>query len=324
MGKRINISILLILFFFSIGKGEIAAKEPRIKRDTCTAPVRMMQDTIRKIYHWVAMDSQMPDKEETLMLIEYHYDDPVKLIKLLRYLNESKPYKYIVKHILPRLNKRDIEDTLSIAKLVLKSDTLPSDKIKRISEAEIASVGKKIDKGEQLSEPETVLAIKNNLLYDLALAPNLEVELPIGRRWSLNTEYKCPWWLNNRSKFCYQLLSGGVEARYWLGNRRTHSRLIGHFFGVYIEGGRYDFQFGGDTGVQGKYYAASGISYGYTRRLANRLAIEFSLGIGYLTTEYRKYTTYEGDLIWKTSGKYNFMGPTKAKVSLVWLIKSRR
>ena len=32
----------------------------------------------------------------------------------------------------------------------------------------------------------TVLALKNNLLYDLALAPNIEVELPLGKRWSLN------------------------------------------------------------------------------------------------------------------------------------------
>lgn len=35
----------------------------------------------------------------------------------------------------------------------------------------------------------TVLALKNNLLYDLALAPNIEVELPLGKRWSLNVEY---------------------------------------------------------------------------------------------------------------------------------------
>lgn len=56
---------------------------------------------------------------------------------------------------------------------------------------------------------QTVLAVKNNLLYDLALAPNIEVEIPIGKRWSLNTEYKCPWWLNSKHDFCYQLLSGG-------------------------------------------------------------------------------------------------------------------
>lgn len=180
------------------------------------------------------------------------------------------------------------------------------------TETEVKTMGRK-----------TVLAVKNNLLYDLALAPNLEIELAIGKRWSLNTEYKCPWWMNNSREFCYQLLSGGIEGRYWLGNRRHRTGLTGHFLGLYAEGGIYDFQFNGD-GYHGKYYGASGLTYGYVKQIASHLALEFSLGVGYLTTEYRKYTPYKGDLIWTNSGRYNFIGPTKAKVSLVWLITTRR
>ena len=82
---------------------------------------------------------------------------------------------------------------------------------------------------------QTVLAVKNNLLYDLALAPNIEVEIPIGKRWSLNTEYKCPWWLNSKHDFCYQLLSGGMEGRFWLGNRQKRDRLTGHFIGLMLK-----------------------------------------------------------------------------------------
>ena len=41
--------------------------------------------------------------------------------------------------------------------------------------------------------------------------------------------------------------------------------------------------------------------------------IEFSVGIGYLDTEYRKYTSYGNDLVWVSSGKYHFIGPTKQK-----------
>lgn len=167
----------------------------------------------------------------------------------------------------------------------------------------------------------TVLALKNNLLYDLALAPNVEIELSLGRRWSLNAEFKCPWWSNTRKGFCYQLLSGGLEARYRPGSRKHREPLTGHFFGLYAEGGDYDFQTTTTRGYQGDYYAAAGISYGYTRRIARNLALEFSLGVGYLITEYRKYTTYKGDLIWQSSGRYHFLGPTKAKISLVWLLK---
>ena len=152
----------------------------------------------------------------------------------------------------------------------------------------------------------------------------MEVELPVGQRWSLNMEYKCPWWSNSKHGFCYQLLSGGAEVRYWLGNRKNRERLTGHFLGIYAEGGVYDFQFDKDKGYRGNYYAASGLTYGYGHRLARHLALEFSLGIGYLETEYRKYTTYESDLIWTSSGRYHFIGPTKAKVSLVWLIQGRR
>ena len=151
----------------------------------------------------------------------------------------------------------------------------------------------------------------------------LEVEIPVGKRWSLNAEYKCPWWLNSKHDFCYQLLSGGVEGRCWLGNRQKRNRLTGHFIGLYAEGGIYDFQWKGD-GYRGDYYGAAGVTYGYARQLARHLSLEFSFGIGYLTTEYKKYTPYEGDIVWTTSGRYNFIGPTKAKVSLVWLIKRRR
>ena len=99
--------------------------------------------------------------------------------------------------------------------------------------------------------------------------------------------------------------------------------MAGHLIGAYAEGGIYDFQFKGD-GYQGRYYAASGLTYGYAKQIARHLSFEFSLGIGYLTTEYKKYTPYEGDLVWKSSARYNFIGPTKAKVSLVWLITARR
>ena len=166
--------------------------------------------------------------------------------------------------------------------------------------------------------------MKNNLLYDLALAPNIEVEIPIGKRWSLNTEYKCPWWLNSRNGFCYQLLSGGVEVRCWLGNRNLCNRLTGYFLGLYTEGGVYDFQLKEESGIRGKYYMTSGLSCGYARRITGHLAIECSLGIGYLTTEYCKYTSYKGELVRTNGGHFHFVGPTKVAVSLVWHITAGR
>ena len=288
-----------------------------------------------------AADPNLPDREEVLILIDYHKNDIDKRKRLLRKLNRGIAYRYIVHNIFPelrrsvitivgetsKLGKEAFEPVSSVFGLFVSNqeEALPKDQPdKSVGESEEKQACEvDISETEGPVKSQTVLAVKNNLLYDLALAPNLEVEIPVGKRWSLNAEYKCPWWLNSEHDFCYQLLSGGMEGRYWLGNRQKHNRLTGHFIGLYAEGGIYDFQLRGD-GYQGKYYGAAGVTYGYARQLARHFSLEFSLGIGYLTTEYKKYTPYEGDIIWTNSGRYNFIGPTKAKISLVWLITTRR
>ena len=248
----------------------------------------------------------------------------VKLRRLNRDI--AAEFTRIVREI-PEVAKETFEPVSSVSGLFVskQEEALPKDQPdKPVGESEEKQACEvDISEAEGPVKSQTVLAVKNNLLYDLALAPNIEVEIPIGKRWSLNTEYKCPWWLNSKHDFCYQLLSGGMEGRFWLGNRQKRDRLIGHFIGLYAEGGIYDFQLRGD-GYQGKYYGAAGVIYGYARQLARHFSLEFSLGIGYLTTEYKKYTPYEGDIIWTNSGRYNFIGPTKAKISLVWLITTRR
>lgn len=294
----------------------------------------------------VASDSNLPDREEVLMLIDYHKNDVARRKQLIRKLNRGAAYRYIVCNVFPELRRSVItivrrnteretsgmdnktfepESSASGLFVSKEEEALPNNPFDRSMEESNKEQTCEIDvaEAEEPAKSETVLAVKNNLLYDLALAPNIEVEIPIGKRWSLNTEYKCPWWLNSKHDFCYQLLSGGVEGRCWLGKRQKRNRLTGHFIGLYAEGGIYDFQLRGD-GYQGKYYGVAGVTYGYARQLVKHFSLEFSLGIGYLTTEYKKYTPYEGDIIWANSGRYNFIGPTKAKVSLVWLITTRR
>lgn len=296
-------------------------------------------------FRWlVANDHEIPDREEVLILIDKHSNDLDKCKMLLHKLDRGIPYRYMAEYLYPRLRRsvvsvvRSNTEKEEVASSITAST---SDTTRRTVEPMEHPVLKTIgtdymrdtiqsreflveEVDDHLGKSKTILAVKNNLLYDLALAPNIEVEIPIGRWWSLNTEYKCPWWLNSRRGFCYQLLSGGIEGRYWLGNRFKRDRLSGHFLGLYAEGGIYDFQFGEEAGYQGKYYGAAGLTYGYGWKLARHFSMEFSLGVGYLTTEYRKYTPYEGDIVWKENGKYNFIGPTKLKVSLVWLINTRR
>lgn len=320
MVNRINIVILIMLFFLPVGRVFARADTLKVVSNAVREPV-MLPGEWGEVYRWVIADENVPDKEEVLMLIRYHYGSFDRLAELLRYLNGGKAYTYLLQFVFPRIGRYTIKpEELPVAAMRVPERILPMAYI----DAGVLVPAVLMEKeGKADSSRRVIVALKNNILYDLALAPNIEVELSIGKRWSLNTEYKCPWWLNSKHDFCYQLLSGGMEGRCWLGNRQKRDRLTGHFIGLYAEGGIYDFQLRGD-GYQGKYYGAAGVTYGYARQLARHFSLEFSLGIGYLTTEYKKYTPYEGDIIWTNSGRYNFIGPTKAKVSLVWLITTKR
>ncbi len=322
MVNRVNIIILMILFLLLVGREYMRANTLMIVNNSVNNSM-IEPDKWEEVYQWVTADKNVPDREEVLMLIQYHYGSFDRLTELLRYLNGGRVYRYLSQVIFPRIGRCMIKsEELPIADIRMPEKMLPMVYISAeriVPSAVLMTQEKKTDTSRKV-----IVALKNNILYDLVLAPNVEVELSIGRKWSLNTEYKCPWWLNSRHSFCYQLLSGGMEVRYWLGNRNMRDKLTGHFLGGYTEGGVYDFQLKEENGIRGKYYAASGLTYGYARRIAGRLAIECSLGIGYLMTEYRKYTSYKGDLVWTNGGRYHFIGPTKAKVSLVWHITAGR
>lgn len=172
-----------------------------------------------------------------------------------------------------------------------------------------------------------LLALKTNLLFDAALMPNVEIEVPVGKRWSVNGEYAFPWWQFDRGKYCMQVLMGGLEGRYWLGSRKSREDrevLTGHFLGLYAGGGKYDLQWG-EKGYQGEFFIAAGVSYGWVTRIARHLHLEFNIGIGLLRTDYRHYHARDNyqTLLWQENGKYTWFGPTKAKISLVWLLNRR-
>lgn len=173
-----------------------------------------------------------------------------------------------------------------------------------------------------------LFALKTNLLYDAMTALNLEIEVPIGQHWSVGSEFIFPWWLSERKERCLQSLSVYVEGRYWFGDRNNRRQLTGWFAGLYAGGGNYDVQWG-DKGYQGKFCIPIALSGGYAHTIGRNLSMEYSLGIGYMRTSYSKYDSDicvddEQRLIRQSSGTYNWIGPTRAKVSLVWMINSKK
>ncbi len=64
----------------------------------------------------------------------------------------------------------------------------------------------------------------------------------------------------------------------------------------------------------------AGVEYGYSLPIARRLNLDFTLGIGYMGGEYLKYVPQDGKYLWQSTHKLHWFGPTKAEISLVWLI----
>jgi len=178
----------------------------------------------------------------------------------------------------------------------------------------------------------TLFALKTNLLYDLVTALNAEVEIPIGKRWSVMWEDVFPWWNwgPNGNKYAFQMWEMGVEPRYWFARSFKRDKLDGHFVGFYGMSSRYDFQNDRNICYQGEYWSV-GLTYGYALPIGKVFNLEFSLSAGYLNTDYRHYQPgQEYDNLYRDPykvGTLSYWGPTKAKISLVLPItytKTRR
>ncbi len=166
------------------------------------------------------------------------------------------------------------------------------------------------------------LFLTTNMLYDAALIPNIGVGMSVTDRITLTADWMCAWW-NNRDKRRYWRLYGGdIEARYRIGKGIGRSPLGGHHVGVYCSMACYDFQTGRSHKgtLSDKYNYAVGMSYTYSMPVATRLNIDFSLGIGYLWGTYKKHRVIDDCDVWLSTHKLGWFGPTRAGVSLVWLI----
>ncbi len=169
----------------------------------------------------------------------------------------------------------------------------------------------------------TIAAVKTNLLYDAVTALNVEVEVPIGKRWSVMVEDVFPWW-ETSNKYCFQMWEMGIEGRFWLKPWDVNGtqKLRGWFAGPYVMSSKYDFQYDTSINYQGEYWSV-GATAGYAMPIGRkkRLNLEFSLSLGYLQSPYRHYmpTDSYDKLIRDPSvvGTVKYFGPTKAKISLV-------
>jgi len=179
-----------------------------------------------------------------------------------------------------------------------------------------------------------LFALRTNALA-IPLA-NVGIEVPIGQRFSLGMDYYYPWiWRPHHSEgvdysgTANELLALDLEARYWFPGKHSSpgERLLGHSLGVYAAVGYYDFERNA-SGHQGEFYNV-GIDYLFAVALwGGRLHLEFELGLGYIHSVAQPYDNFKGgDKCFRRQGvreNVNWLGPTRAQVSLVLPIYSRK
>ena len=169
------------------------------------------------------------------------------------------------------------------------------------------------------------IALKTNALFDLALAFNFEIEVPLGQhnRWSVMAEYWFPWYTYHHNSRSYEVLVLGAEARYWLGRcRESRPLLSGAFVGLYAAGGKSDVEWN-SQGDQME-FGSAGLTAGYSWPLSRHWNFEASVSAGMLFARRHHYHGQYNNqhLIWQYDTNETYFGPTKAKLSVVWLISN--
>ncbi len=183
-----------------------------------------------------------------------------------------------------------------------------------------------------------LFAIKTNMLYNLATALNIELEVPMGRHWSLAAGVVAPWWGTAATNFTddarstFKMAVGNLEARFWL---RSHEKKMfsGLFIGAYVNAGIYDLE-KDFKGYMGDFYGA-GLSLGFSHRAFNsdNFRIEYSASFGHIDTQYNYYTRVKSEYLgsdaiaWVPFYQYTdnlkYLGLTELSISLSWIINKR-
>lgn len=181
-------------------------------------------------------------------------------------------------------------------------------------------------------------AVKTNLLLLGVVAPNVQIEIPLGdcHRWSIEGEVFFPWWTWSHNAHAEQFLNVGAELRYWLGNRALQHTLDGWHVGMGLGLGYYDFEWKRSEGWQGEYlnvYCNIGYQHRFGRQ--KQWLIDGGIGLGYIPTKFRHYLgsstfpigyeeNHDDHLMWQDSGWKHIIGATHVNVTLGYFFDAKR
>ena len=156
-------------------------------------------------------------------------------------------------------------------------------------------------------------AIKTNLAYAAATVANLGIEFGFGEHYSIDLPVIYSPYTVSRD-YRLRLLVFQPEFRYWMDRH-----MKGHFFGAHLHAGAFNISVDGKNRYQSPdgFYGA-GISYGYMLPFARHWAAEFTIGAGYVHTQYDTYYNIPNGTRYEKGISYNYWGLTKAGIGLVY------
>lgn len=277
--------------------------------------------------------SDMPHKEEAVDVLrnipEFTYDNKGVLVdsrkKHLMELQYGRTWRYMNEHFFDKIRNASVIFVTVRQKPVVKEEPVVP------TPADTTAVAENTDTVVPAS-PEGpkpfYMALKTNMLYDVLAVPNIGVEFYLGKDWSISGNWMYGWWKKNSSHRYWRIYGGDIAIRKWFGKEADEKPLTGHHIGIYGQAFTYDFEWGGKGYMGGepggtlwdRMNWAAGVEYGYSLPIARKLNLDFTLGVGYWGGKYYKYTPLDGHYVWQATKNRHWFGPTKAEVSLVWLL----
>ena len=241
-----------------------------------------------------------PELRASVLHVWYETDDVAALARDTIYIS------------LPAPAPQTVRDTVYV--------TLPQEKNVSINNNFYGAMpGGQVDSLVVLAPPPFRMALRTNLLYDALVLPNLAFELYLGRGWTLSAGWMHTWFKNDRRHRYHRIYGGELELRRYFAGVGQNP-MGGHHAGIYGQLLTYDLEWGGKGYLGDRWSYGGGISYGYSAPVARRLNLDFTIGVGYLGGEYKEYVPQGEKYLWQATKQRHWFGPTKAEVTLVWLL----
>ena len=156
------------------------------------------------------------------------------------------------------------------------------------------------------------LSLRANLLRWATLTPDLGLEWRICPSWGIAVNGSWTSWSWSDKDRRYALWEVAPEVRYYMGEKKAW------YLGAMFKAGQFNYKLS-ETGKQGD-LMGGGITGGYQLQLNKALALDFSLGLGYLNADYEKYEVIDCVRVRRGNETKDWWGPINAGVTLVWKI----